>query len=403
MNSIFRHTLYIRAIIVTIVALLVVSIFVFMGKTVWAAPERSSRDRLVTVYDRGVERTFVSRAETVEEALKEVDIPLDKWDRVEPARDEPLIAMEYQVNIYRGRPVIIEDGNIRQKIMTAAQTPEQIADAAKIELFDEDRLELLQNEDMLNDGAGLRLVVRRSVPFTLRLYGAQIEARTLGATVGDMLAEKAIELSEGDFLSVDKTQPIVPGMTVSLWRNGVQTVTVTEPVDAPIRQIRDANRNVGYSEVKQEGVPGEKQVTYEISMTNGVETSRTIISEVVTQQPVERVEVLGVKTTSGGLTQSKGVNYYQDSRGTVHRETYYDLNMSVVVGFCNGTYSVRSDGVKVDQDGYVLVAASLSRYPRCSIVETSLGLGKVYDTGTFTSVHPDGFDLATDWTNPNGI
>ena len=77
--------------------------------------------------------------------------------------------------------------------------------------------------------------------------------------------------------------------------------------------------------------------------------------------------------------------------------------MNVVVGFCGGSYVVRSDGAKVDQDGYVLVAADLSRYPRCSIVETSLGLGKVYDTGGFVARYPDGFDLATDWTNGNGV
>ena len=77
--------------------------------------------------------------------------------------------------------------------------------------------------------------------------------------------------------------------------------------------------------------------------------------------------------------------------------------MSGVMGFCGGgSYSIRDDGVKVDQDGYVIVAADLSRYPRCSIVETSLGLGKVYDTGTFVYKNPEQFDIATDWTNNNG-
>ena len=78
--------------------------------------------------------------------------------------------------------------------------------------------------------------------------------------------------------------------------------------------------------------------------------------------------------------------------------------MSVVMGYCGGGgYSVRADGVKVDKDGYVLVAANLSRYPRCSIVETSLGTGKVYDTGGFAANNPEQFDLATDWSNHDGI
>ena len=57
----------------------------------------------------------------------------------------------------------------------------------------------------------------------------------------------------------------------------------------------------------------------------------------------------------------------------------------------------------MDKDGYVIVAAQLDRYPRCTIVETSLGLGKVYDTGGFALVNPEQFDLATDWTKRDGI
>ena len=90
------------------------------------------------------------------------------------------------------------------------------------------------------------------------------------------------------------------------------------------------------------------------------------------------------------------------------QETYYDLPMGGVMAIANrecgvpSYYEVRADGVKVDSEGYVLVAADLSRYPRCSVVETSLGLGKVYDTGTFVESNPEQFDIATDWTNRNG-
>ena len=77
--------------------------------------------------------------------------------------------------------------------------------------------------------------------------------------------------------------------------------------------------------------------------------------------------------------------------------------MNVVMGACGGgNYTVRGDGAKVDNEGYILVAANLGNYPRCSIVETSMGLGRVYDTGGFAVRHPHGFDLATDWTKGDG-
>jgi len=59
--------------------------------------------------------------------------------------------------------------------------------------------------------------------------------------------------------------------------------------------------------------------------------------------------------------------------------------------------------MKIDRDGYIIIAANYARYPKCSVVETSAGPGKVYDTGGFVLRHPDGFDLATDWTRADGI
>lgn len=108
--------------------------------------------------------------------------------------------------------------------------------------------------------------------------------------------------------------------------------------------------------------------------------------------------------TPDALTVAKGAQVFVDSNGVAHRETYYDLPMNMVIGTCGpgSSYHIRSDGAKVDQDGYVLVAANLAAYPRCTIVQTSLGPGKVYDTGGFATRYPYGFDLATDWTNYDG-
>jgi hypothetical protein len=129
------------------------------------------------------------------------------------------------------------------------------------------------------------------------------------------------------------------------------------------------------------------------------------IASIVTRNPTGQTEVIGIRNDGAGLTKSKGAQYWTDSKGISHRETYYDLNMSVVMQSCGqgGHYSVRPDGAKVDAQGYIIVAANFSRYPKCSLVETSLGTAKVYDTGGFASRYPDGFDLATDWSTADGI
>jgi uncharacterized protein YabE (DUF348 family) len=374
----------------------------------WVATQAQAYDgrgTLVTIYDRGVETVLLSEGETIGDALKEADITIEKRDAVEPAVAEKMVASEYKVNIYRARPVLVIDGSHRQKVLTAFQTPEQIAKDADISLHREDNAIMGRSDDLVSQGAGLQLTIDRAVPFTFDLYGTTSEARTQGETVQEMLDEKNVKLGENDRVSPSASTPITKGMEVRVWREGKQTITVKETVPFPIEQIRDNDRPIGFKELQTEGKEGVRQVTYEIEVREGQEVSRAEIASLETRAPVKQIEVIGTRSTGNGLTKNKGVFMFTDSNGVVHRETYYDLPMRVVMGNCGagGYYTVREDGAKVDKDGYVIIAANLANYPRCSVVETSLGPGKVYDTGGFAARHPHGWDLATDWTKADGI
>ena len=88
-------------------------------------------------------------------------------------------------------------------------------------------------------------------------------------------------------------------------------------------------------------------------------------------------------------------------RGPSGKETYYNLNMSGVVSIMRRMgydyeYWVRDDGVKMFGN-YVMVAANLNIRPRGSLIQTSLGMGMVCDTGTFAKRNPTQIDIATAW------
>lgn len=241
-------------------------------------------ERLVTIYDRGVERSIITTATTAGGALHAAKVSIDPNDIVDPAAVTKLTDSRADIIIYRSRPIIVEDGAKRQTVMTTSQSPNSILRAAGF-----DGLET-------NDKATL----------------------SKGGTIADTGRAKLV----------------------------VTRAQKEEVVQAPVVFVPKPN----------------------------------------------------------ALTRSKGAHVYVDGDGVAHRETYYDLPMNIVIGLCGpgGSYSIRSDGAKVDQDGYVLVAAGFAAYPRCSVVDTSMGPGKVYDTGGFALRHPYGFDLATDWTNFDG-
>ena len=99
------------------------------------------------------------------------------------------------------------------------------------------------------------------------------------------------------------------------------------------------------------------------------------------------------------LTKSAGV--FQGPSG---KETYYNLPMGQVINNMRGLgYSVEEYPFTVREDGakclgpYVIAAANLNLRPRGTIVETSLGMAIVCDTGGFAEYNSTQLDLATDW------
>ena len=88
------------------------------------------------------------------------------------------------------------------------------------------------------------------------------------------------------------------------------------------------------------------------------------------------------------LTPSMGVKYYNG-----HRETWYSQRVLPGKGLNIPGRHVASDGTIRDKDNYIVLAADLSYAPRGTIIETSLGPGKVYDTGCAYGT----IDIYTDW------
>lgn len=284
----------------TIVGLCLMALGLFVVFGIAAISTKSARaqsegGRLITVHDRGTQTAFITTKDTLKEALADQGIQLHDHDTVEPSVDEKLVAPDYQVNIYRARPVTVVDGATRQKIITPYQTAERIAKDAGITLHAEDETTLTRSIDIVGDGAGLQLTIDRATPLTLDLYGKKTTIRTQGETVGEMLKEKNIELGERGRTSVSLETPVRSGMKVRVWREGKQTVTVDEAIAYETKQIKDADREIGYKKVQTAGKDGKRTVTYEIEIKNGVEVERTEIASIVLEQAVKQVEIIGSK------------------------------------------------------------------------------------------------------------
>lgn len=332
--------------------------FILAPKTSFAESEEeieyvsSDKNHFVTVYDNGNKKTVKTDAPTVAEVLERLDISLDSTDSVSPSLDTAIDADNFFINIFRSHPVLIYDGLTSHFAQVTSFEPYAVVRAAGFTVYDDDIVSLVPASTFLESGASTVYQITRG--------------------------------------------------------SGTQ-LTVEEDIEFATETIKDYNIPTGSEEVRQLGELGKVKKVYKVKTIDGDEVSRELIEETVLRAPVNRVVAVGTAIQNATpLTASMGRNRYtaKDLNGNYveRQETYYDLNMSGVMAFCGKSgYSVREDGAKVDDEGYVIVAANLSRYPRCSVVETSLGLGRVYDTGTFAATNPEQFDLATDWTRQDGI
>ena len=194
--------------------------------------------KFVTFYDDGEKLTVKTDAKTVKEAIERADIVINDGDIVEPGLDAEINADNFFINIYRARPVVVEDGKTTKYVMTASRDFKTIAREAGLTLYDGDEVEFVPNTNFLE--AGVANVYR-------------------------------------------------------ITRNGGRTLTVEEEIAFTERTERDFNLPSGTSEVRQLGEVGIKKTTYNIQYINNEEVSRELVSEEVIKAPVERVVAVGAK------------------------------------------------------------------------------------------------------------
>ncbi len=241
-----------------------------------------------------IEEVVPSRQPTVGVLLQKLNLRLHEGDVVEPSLSTRINQDRFRINIYRAVPVAIVDNGHQTFTFSASTTPRSIAQQAGTKLYPEDNVATEPVDNFLAEGAiGKRVIIDRATPVNVDLYGTPVVLRTHAATIGDLLKEKHLELAKSDQVVPAPNTPIVAGQQMALLRNGTKVETATEEIPMPVQTTDDPSLAYGTSAIRQQGSPGQQLVTYEISLTNNVETGRKVIQKVVSKAPVTQITVIG--------------------------------------------------------------------------------------------------------------
>jgi uncharacterized protein YabE (DUF348 family) len=142
---------------------------------------------------------------------------------------------------------------------------------------------------------GLNLELATAKDITLVVGGKKSTPTTYALTVGDLLAERNLNIGTLDFLSAPAGTPLRDGMTVRLDR--VEQRRVAKSLDVGFSTIKKKTSSLdkGETKVDRKGTEGRARVIYLVTVVNGEPTAQQTLQRDVTRDPVAQVVLVGTR------------------------------------------------------------------------------------------------------------
>jgi uncharacterized protein YabE (DUF348 family) len=266
-------------------------------------------------FDKSVDLTVDGRTSTVHafggtvaDVLADQGISVGEHDIVSPAPtaeiddgDDVVVRFGRQLHVNR-------DGQQRDYWTTALTVDEAIA---QLGLRAEGaRLSVSRSQPLGRQGLNLQLATAKDI--TLVVGGATTKPVTYAMTVGELLAEKNLNLGSLDFLSAPASTPLSDGMTVRLDRVEQRRVAKSVDVGFATTKKKTSSLDKGQTKVDRKGTKGRARVIYLVTVVNGEPTGQQTLQRDVTRDPVTQVVLVGTRepATSTSLPSSgDGLNW----------------------------------------------------------------------------------------------
>lgn len=239
----------------------------------------------------GVSSEVDFRGDTVADVLEAADLSVGEHDSVVPSPDTEVEDGD-RVALRRGRQLTLTVDGAEQTVWTTALSVDEAL--RQLDLRQEG-LALSASRSRRLPLDGFRLDVRTPKAITVNVDGQSLPVTSAAATVGEALAENGITLGELDRVTPAGTDPLAPGLAVTVQRVRSERTTVEETLDAPTEKREDAGMAKGTSKVLQAGSDGLARRTYDVVSVDGAVESRTMVAEERVREPVARIVVVGTK------------------------------------------------------------------------------------------------------------
>ena len=281
----------------------------------------------LTVNDRGTKTEVTANVgNTVAQVLEKAQITLGEKDETEPAKDAKITEDVKEIIVKRYAKITVVLGDEKKEIEVVGGTVEDAIKKAGYTL-DGGITSDTPATDYVKDG--MTITLTKGLTVELTMDGKTTTISTSAKTVADLANE--LKLGADDELSEKAETAITDGMKLTVRRVEYKEVKETEKISFETEERYSDSISSGSSEVTQEGVDGEKEVTYKVKYVDGKEDSRKSVSEKVTKEPVNKIVTYGTASDDSGYdggNQGGGSDSTPAGRTVVSRQQVPDCDGS---------------------------------------------------------------------------
>lgn len=269
------------------VAALIMAFAVLCAGTAFAATPSSY---VVDIYD-GSEITRVETSKNdAFEIVEQANIVLSDKDKLSLEDFTP--GEDSVITIYRAASVTFVDLNGESVYTVSAGTVSDLLTELSVTV-EEGQLVSVPIDTVLYDG----LVVKLTNAYHIRVTADGVTQTLLigEGTVSDALAQANVTLGENDEVAPTSEEALYDNLDITVYRVTYTERTVNEKIAFAKKTVKSASMYKGESAITQEGVNGEKTVTYRDKIVDGAYASSEVVTETVLTEAVPQITTVGTK------------------------------------------------------------------------------------------------------------
>jgi uncharacterized protein YabE (DUF348 family) len=279
-----------------------------LAAVVGASVLYSSMNKTVTLSVDGNVSKVHGFSRTVGGLLKDQGLAIGPRDLVSPARTSSLGEGDTVVVRY-ARPFTVTVNGQKHTYWTTELSVDRALDTLGLRA---DGAELSASRSQPIDRAGLSMWMSTPKTVTLIADGKKRQLTTVAPTVSTLLGEQHLVVRPLDKLSAIPSTPLTDGSVVKLVRITRKRVTKTEAIAYDVTRKSSSSLYKGTTKVLKKGEKGSRSAVYELTLSDGKVTKRSLIDTSVESKPVAQVVQVGTKARpkaksgSGGSSGSTG-------------------------------------------------------------------------------------------------